>query len=118
MKPLAITNSPCAKFTTSVALKIRTKPSAMSAYTQPVASPLTTWLVRISAIAWPPPLLAAALRQLRPLAGLGPLAVLDDHEPAHPAHHAAVLAAPAVLQPPARVPVLDRLNALEQGFAG
>ena len=51
MKPLTITNSPWAKFTTSVALKIRTNPSAMSAYTQPVASPLTTWLNRISAIA-------------------------------------------------------------------
>jgi hypothetical protein len=46
-----MTNSPWAKFTTSVALKIRTNPRAMSAYTQPVASPLTTWLVRISVIA-------------------------------------------------------------------
>ena len=42
MKPLTMTNSPCAKFTTSVALKMRTNPSAMSAYTQPVASPLNT----------------------------------------------------------------------------
>ena len=42
MKPLTMTNSPCAKFTTSVALKMRTNPSAISAYTQPVASPLNT----------------------------------------------------------------------------
>src|SRR6267143_3724432 len=115
MKPLTITNSPCAKFTTSVALKIRTKPSAMSAYTQPVASPLTTWLLRISTIVVRRVTLAPAdFLELRPVTRLRPLPVLHDDETARVAHAAAIVAAVGVLQAPARIPVLDRLDRLEQ----
>src|SRR5438552_12551069 len=101
MNPLAMTNSPCAKFTTSVALKIKTNPSAISAYTHPVASPLTTWLVRISTI--PPWLFPPGFLQLHPLTRFGPLAVLHAHEPGRPAHHPAVVAAVAVLEAPAGI---------------
>src|SRR2546425_430975 len=120
MNPLTITNSPCAKFTTSVALKIRTKPSAMSAYTQPVASPLTTWLVRISTMrrAAPRLLAPADFLELHPLARLRPLTVLHDDEPARVAHAAAIVAAVRVLQAPARIPVLDRLHRPEHRVAG
>src|SRR3989454_2340217 len=120
MNPLTITNSPCAKFTTSVALKIRTKPSAMSAYTQPVASPLTTWLVRISTMrrAAPRLLAPADFLELHPLARLRPLTVLHDDEPARVAHAAAIVAAVRVLQAPARIPVLDRLDRPEHRVAG
>src|SRR5215471_11328698 len=38
--PAIITNSPCAKFTASVALYTRTNPSAMSAYMRPISTPL------------------------------------------------------------------------------
>src|SRR2546426_7860537 len=111
MKPLTITNSPCAKFTTSVALKIRTKPSAMSAYTHPVASPLTTWLVRISTIRRSPGALAPAdFLELRPVTRLRPLTVLHDDETARGAHPTAVVAALHVLYGPAPVPVPDRLH--------
>ena len=111
MKPLTITNSPCAKFTTSVALKIRTNPSAMSAYTQPVASPLTTWLVRISAI------VVARLPYCRPPSFSSIQSLIFVHLPSftttrRPTRlmHAAVVAAVAVLEAPARVPVLDGLD--------
>src|SRR5216684_8085927 len=163
MKPLTMTNSPWAKFTTSVALKMRTNPRAISAYTQPVASPLTTWLARISTIfhcrrvqeladrsgrpgggrrgrplpeahlpyaegsgdrvAPPPPnlshrlLLASAFLQFHPLAHLRPLAGLHDDQSGGAAHPTASVAAVAVLEPPARVPVLDGFDRLEQRVA-
>src|SRR5262245_53595769 len=63
-------------------------------------------------------LLPAALLQLDPLAHLRPLAVLDGDEATDAAHHAAIVAAIAVLEAPARVPVLDGLDRLEQRFAG
>src|SRR5262245_11538991 len=119
MKPLTITNSPWAKFTTSVALKIKTNPRAISAYTQPVASPLTTWLVRISAIRRDGATLSAppALLEFHPLAHPRPLGVPHHHQPSDPAHHAAIVAAIAVFQTPARVPVLDRSDRLEESVA-
>src|SRR5882724_4345753 len=163
MKPLTMTNSPWAKFTTSVALKMRTKPRAISAYTQPVASPLTTWLARISTMfhyrrvqafadrsrrpkavgekgrcprrtsrtpraaateshlrrrTFPTGrLLASAFLQFQPLAHLRPLAVLHDDQSGGAAHPTASVAAVAVLEPPARVPVLDGFDRLEQRVA-
>src|SRR5262245_4358858 len=99
MKPLAMTNSPCAKFTTSVALKIRTNPSAISAYTHPVPTRLTTWLVRISTIAsaalFPPDLL-----QLHPVTRPRPLAILHRDQPSGTAHDPPVVAAIGVLEAP------------------
>src|SRR5262249_34380765 len=40
MKPAIITNSPCAKFTASVALYTSTNPSAISEYMRPISTPL------------------------------------------------------------------------------
>src|SRR5206468_3754365 len=59
--------------------------------------------------------LPANLLELRPVADLHPLAVLHDDQAAGVAHAAALVAAVAVLEPPARVPVLDGLDGLQHG---
>src|SRR5258705_6687023 len=84
---------------------------------------MTTWLVRISAMlpslhAPGPLLLPPALLQLHPVAQLGPLAVLHDDQAGRAAHAPAIVAAVAVLEAPARIPVLDGLDRLEQRVAG
>src|SRR5262245_9157229 len=56
--------------------------------------------------------------QFHPLARLGPLAILHHDETSGPAHHAAVVAAVAVLEAPAGIPVLDGLDRLEQRIPG
>ena len=90
MKPLTMTNSPWAKFTTSVALKMRTNPSAIRAYTQPGRQPAH----HLTRQDLGHRLLPSDVRYYRrppscsshPLALLRPLAVLHDDETADAAH--------------------------------
>src|SRR5712691_11678996 len=63
-------------------------------------------------------LLPATLLELHPVAQLYPLAVLHDDQAGRATHATATVSAVAVLEPPARVPVLDRLDRLQERVAG
>src|SRR5713101_7339671 len=64
------------------------------------------------------PLLPTALLELHPVAQLGPLAGRHDDQAGRATHATATVSAVAVLEPPAWIPVLDRLDRLQERVAG